>query len=159
MNDPRRGMSLVEVIIALGILAMGMIPIFSMLTETRRVTASSIHELQATSLASSMIGGLQRAPWTSLKSLLGQELADASFPADLTTEKLGVPPCYFGLTRLTEVSVVNQPVMPDERLKNPWGRVIEIKVTVSLVSKEANMKKLKKILVVKGYRVLGDAEI
>ncbi|HNW35444.1 MAG TPA: hypothetical protein PKM25_10965 [Candidatus Ozemobacteraceae bacterium] len=138
---------------------MGMIPIFSLLTETRRVTTSSIHELQATSMASSMIVGLQRVPWASLKPLLGQELADASFPAALTTEKLGVPPCYSGLTRLTEVSVVNQPVMPDERLKNPWGRVIEIKVTVSLISKEANMKNLKKVLVVKGYRVLEDAEI
>lgn len=158
MRIPRRGITLVEVVVALGILAMGMLPIFSMLSETRRVTTSSIYEIQATSMASSMIGGLQRVPWSSLKSFLGQEFVDASFPAELTLAKLGVPPCYPGLSRVTEIMVVNQPDMPKERLSNPWGRVVEIKVTVESVSKNSNVKKPKKILVVKGYRILKDTE-
>lgn len=158
MRQPRRGTTLLEVIIAIGILAMGMLPIFSVLSETRRVTTGSIYELQATSMASSMIGGLQRVPWSLLKPLLGQELTDASFPAELSLAEVGIPPCYPGLFRTTEVKVVNLPDMPKERLSNPWGRVLEIKVTVEIALKDSNGNKPKKILAVKAYRILKDTE-
>jgi hypothetical protein len=158
MNFLKRGITLIEVVIALGILAMGMFPIFSLLTETRRVTTSSIYEIQATSMALSMIGGLQKAPWSALKSILGQELSDDAFHDGLALDKLGIPPCYPGLSRIAEVKVVNLPEMPEERLSNPWGRVVEIKVSVERAVDSSNKTKPQTILVVKGYRMLNDSE-
>ncbi|MFZ2961219.1 MAG: prepilin-type N-terminal cleavage/methylation domain-containing protein [Candidatus Ozemobacteraceae bacterium] len=162
MRKAFRGTTLIEVVVSLGILSIGVGPIFFLLGETRRVTTSSIYELQATGMASSMIGGLVRAPWSSLKLIIGQELSDEEFPAFLSPTKLGIPKCYAGLSRKTEIKIVNQPQMPQDRIKNPWGRVAEIRVTVeSLPPSSVNSampKKVKKILTVKGYRLLEDSE-
>lgn len=121
----------------MAIFACGIIPIFFLLSESRRVATISLQEMQATSLATSMIDGLKAAPLPLLETILGQDLEDGRFPPALRPVSLGIPSAPSTLRRLTTVRVVNQPTLPVERFSNPWGRVFEIAVVVFPVSSSA----------------------
>jgi type II secretory pathway pseudopilin PulG len=149
------GLTLVEVLIALGLLALALTPLFIMFSQSRMVGIRSSQELRATSLAGSMIDGLKRVPGTDLEPIFGQDLTDGQLPSALSLDRLGIPPAHPSLIRKVRVSVVNQPALPGERFSNPWGRVGEIWVTVTRKPTNANPKE-ELVLDVKGYRDLDD---
>ena len=146
-----RGLTLVEVIIAVGILAFGMLPIFGLLTESRLVSTHSVKQLKATSMASSIIDGLKRVPADDLLGIQGQEMNDAKLPASFSINEMGVPPAPAGLERTYKILVINKPNLPGERFANPYGRILEIGVTVK-ETKGRNSGK--KVLDLRGYHFL-----
>lgn len=131
----RVGLTLVEVLIAVSILAFGMIPIFMTFTETRRVTTGSINEMKATSMASSMVAGIMRVSGRLIDPKVHAQISvgyyDEALPPGIGLASIGVPLAYPGFKRHVQVNLVNSPLLPDERFTNPWGRVVEIRVAVS----------------------------
>lgn len=152
----RSGFSLVEVVLAIGILVAGILPIFLLLTESKRVTSSSVNELKATGMASSMIDGLKRIPASDLVPLFDRDLSDESLPGTYTLARLGVPPAPANLQREVYLRLVNQPVLPLETFTNPWGRIVEMTVKVFLRKRESDPQSRKKLIMeLKGYRIVG----
>ncbi len=147
-----RALTLVEVLVALAILGICLTPIFMVFSESRQISVRSLDEMRATGMASSMIDGLKRIPGASLTEILGREFSDDSLPAGLSLDRLGVPTAPADLRRVVSVNVVNQPILPDERFSNPWGRVAEIDVKVS--REDRTTQGHTKVLAVKGYRFL-----
>lgn len=150
------GITLIEVMIAMGILAFGFIPIFTMFSESRRVTTASISEMKATGMASSMIDGMMRLPSSLIDPGKNPQItagfSDDNLPETIGLSVSGVPPAYPDFERHVKVLLVNSPVLPDERFSNPWGRIAEISVTITQKSLQ------KTVLTMKGYRQLAVIE-
>ncbi len=154
------GVTLVEVLIALGLLAFGMIPVFMTFSETRRVTMGSINEMKATSMASSLIDGMRRVPVRLIDPQENSQITvgffDEALPPELALASMGVPAAYPGLDRHVQVNLVNAPMLPGERFSNPWGRVVEIAVTVRLKPVQGQESGAgKTIYRLKGFREIG----
>ncbi|NLI78774.1 MAG: hypothetical protein GX442_20330 [Candidatus Riflebacteria bacterium] len=126
----RGGVTLLEIIIAFGVLGLGMIPVFRLLGDSRKITTVSKELTQAICMTSSMIDGLANARTQDLLGALDADLADGDLPVPLSLPTLGVPAAPPGLTRITRIRLINQPVLPGERFLNPWGRVLETHVRV-----------------------------
>lgn len=126
----RRGMTLLEIVIAFGVLGLGLIPVFRLMGDSRKITIVSKEMTQAICMTSSMIDAMANASVPVLLGILDRDLADGDLPANLSLAVLGVPAGPPGLTRITRVRLMNQPVLPGERFVNPWGRVVETHVRV-----------------------------
>ena len=152
-----RGLTLVEVLVAVGLLAVGLTPILLLLSQSRGASVRSIHEMRATAMASSMIDALKRVPGDSLLPLFGQEFRDDQLPPAFRLAKLSVPPAHENLVRRVQVGVVNQPSLPAERFSNPWGRLAEIHVTVTRATQRQGQPE-EIVLSMKGYRPLDETD-
>jgi len=151
------GTTFIEVLAALLIFAVGIVPILFLLSDSRRVATAGANELQATGLASSLVGRLRALPASALRSFPGGEFADEALPASYALTRLDVPPAPPHLRRLTTVRMVNAPDLPRERLSNPWGEVVEIGVRVLLRPEAGGTPPDgKPLLRLKSYRNLED---
>ncbi len=123
----RRGLSLLEILLAIVILSFGLLPIFRLVSQSRQVMYRSVLEMKAMAVASSLMDALHRAP--------GQVLA--RFPTtDLAEDEVAargiVPPApdpY--LPRVVTVRHLNDPSLPRERFSNPFGQILEMTVRVT----------------------------
>lgn len=165
--NPRRGITLVEILVAVCILSMGIVPIFFMMTSTRQMTKAGIQELQAMSLGSSMIEGLNRIPAHEFQQLVpdfAAPVSDAEFkksvPASFSLPALGVPECPPGFQRNVRLELKSAPNLPAQRFTDPWGRIIEISVEIKSAPRDGTKSPApdKSLLKIKACRVLAEAE-
>ncbi len=110
MNDRRlmslspygRGFSYVEVMIALAVLALGIIPIFSIFTSTSKGTAATIEELTATNFANEIIDNLSAYKYGELPSVQARTDFD-SLKNDPFFARLRVSPIKAGYKRFVRI--------------------------------------------------------
>jgi hypothetical protein len=144
-----------EVLVAVLVFALGIVPVFLLLTQSRKTTTVSLTEMQATIMISSMINGLKAAPIDDLRPIFDRDLEDHQFPARLALPRLGIGPGHPTLKRRTRLRLVNLPTLPGERFSNPWGAVLELSVTVLPAQPTPGPGPAKPVLIMKGYRHLG----
>lgn len=99
-----QGFTLVEMLIAVFILQLVIVPLFLMFTSSKQTMFKAADTLVAASLASSLIAGLQELP---AKDLRPQPmLVDSELSSSLSLENLGVSPAPPEFTRMIEINLV-----------------------------------------------------
>ncbi|MBF0407326.1 MAG: prepilin-type N-terminal cleavage/methylation domain-containing protein [Candidatus Riflebacteria bacterium] len=139
----KKGITLLEIVIALLILSLGILPIFDLLSQSRRVISKSATELKSMSLALSTVEAVKCLPEEKFKLLPLTEIQEQ----DLKKYGIEQPSSDQNLSRKLRLSYANNPNLPAERFSNPWGKVYEIAVEVVIKRQSEN----RSVLTIKAY--------
>ncbi|MBI2945729.1 MAG: hypothetical protein HYY25_16160 [Candidatus Wallbacteria bacterium] len=93
----RRGITLLEVLLALILVALLAVPVFEMFSTSRKMTAGGQERLLASSLASSYVAALTGVAAEALSE--AGPAKDSELRGPLTLRALGVAPCPAGFSR------------------------------------------------------------
>lgn len=122
-----RGLSMLEILVAIVILSFGLLPIFRLMSQSRQVMYRSVLEMKAMAVASSLMDALHRAPASVLARFPTAELPETQLAA-----RGIVPPAPDPtLPRMVSVRYLNDPSLPRERFSNPFGQILEMTVRVT----------------------------
>jgi type II secretory pathway component PulJ len=127
VSASRGGVSLLEILVATAILSMGILPVFRLMSQSRRVLHRSVLEMKAMSLATSLLDVLHRAPGEALARFPSREIEEQT----LADYGVIVPASDSTLLRTVQVALVNNPSLPRERFANPWGKAVQMTVRVT----------------------------
>lgn|GEM_PF-5679909 len=141
-----RGFSLLEIMIALAILTLGLLPITNLMSQSRTAITRSEHEMKAVIMSSTLMGAFFRLETEVFVRIPSITLNDAQ----MRNYGISVPSDDW-VKLEAQVKAVNLPNYPTDRFINPYGRVFEVSITAT--SKQpGNRFYDKPITLIKDYR-------
>ncbi|MFZ5950813.1 MAG: type IV pilus modification PilV family protein [Candidatus Rifleibacteriota bacterium] len=127
------GFSLLEIMIALTILTMGILPVTNLMSQSRTAINRSENEMKAVIMSSSLMDAffrLENDKFVRLPSAALDENQLKNYGIFIEPDEV--------IKLEAQVKAVNLPRYPDDRFNNPFGRVFEI--TVTATSKQRNSR-------------------
>jgi hypothetical protein len=123
------GITLLEVLIAILVFALALIPVVKVLVQGIRGTHASIDELFATNYAVALLEDLKNLPYGSIGET--SEISDSELANVISAPNLqisSVPPPFERTVRIVELSKKTED--PDAAANSKWGSVKEVQVRV-----------------------------
>lgn len=142
----QKGFSLLEIMVALTILSLGILPISNLMSQSRTAMSRSEHEMKAVIMSSTLMDSFFR---------LDNEIfvrIPSTMMGDTQMKNYGLTvPADEWVKLEAQVRAVNLPSYPADRFVNPYGRVFE--VSILAFSRQANSRFYNKpITIIKDYR-------
>lgn len=142
----QKGFSLLEIMVALTILSLGILPISNLMSQSRTAMSRSEHEMKAVVMSSTLMDSFFRLDSEIFVRIPSTMMSDTQ----MRNYGLTVPADEW-VKLEAQVRAVNLPNYPADRFVNPYGRVFE--VSILAYSKQPNNRFYNKpITIIKDYR-------